>query len=587
MTILPKKKATKDKNDPENPERTHSGVGHPHPHQHNHAHAHSHAHGHALSHPHAHGHYHHATPSDSRLEKAGRGRTSPTSARWAPSTSREEKLHPSTPAFDFDLDFENHDSTSNHKRRHRSPPHTHRSVRKHRGAHSGSHSSSSQASPGPSGVYELEDGYNSEDEHHEHTTTPSRPVHENEELQVELGFEQALKEKKGFTIKKMGEDGACLFRAVADQIYGDQEMNSVVRNMCIDYMAKNSDFFSQYVTEDFQTYLNRKRMDDCHGNHLEIQAMAELFNRPVDVYRYSLDPMNTFQSTYKTDSEPIRISYHRGIHYNSIVDPYKATIGVGLGLPGYQPGAADRNLMDTALKHSENYHLEKTMLEDKMRETDWELTQESIEEQVARESYLQWLTEQEAASKHRAPTNPAASATCSSASEYSCHAEGGSGSPEARTSRSPRTRSGQSSPQHPAPVDIAVPGSSKSLWCSPKQAPSQSTSQAEGTSQLGATGGGFCETSSLMDHLPPAMYDWEEDDIMAQVMALSHQEYLESLKQKATPSSSSSSSSSSPSASSSSSSASTSATVTTSSDPGFQEAGCSTSTDPGFQYCDS
>ncbi|XP_076469586.1 OTU domain-containing protein 5-like isoform X2 [Babylonia areolata] len=540
MTILPKKKATKDKNDPENPEHqhAHSGVGHPHPHQHNHTHTHSHTHGHTLNHPHAHGHYHHTTATDTRLEKAGRGRTSPTSARWGPSTSREEKLHPSTPAFEFDLDFENHDSSCNHKRRHRSPPH--RSVRKHRGAHSG-HSSSSQASPGQSGAYELEDGYNSEDEH----TTP-RPVAENRE-ELERWFEQALKEKKGFIIKKMGEDGACLFRAVADQIYGDQEMNSVVRNMCIDYMAKNAEFFSQYVTEDFQTYLNRKRMDDCHGNHLEIQAIAELFNRPVDVYQYSIEPINTFQSTYKTDNEPIRISYHRAVHYNSVVDPYKATIGVGLGLPGYQPG---------------------TMLEDKMRETDWELTQESIEEQVARESYLQWLTEQEATSKTRTQ-NPAASATCSSASEYSRHMEGGSGSPEARTSRSPRTRSGQSSPQHPATVDIAVPGSSKSPRCSPKQQPpSESTSQAACSSDIGAVGGGFSETSSLMDHLP--MYDWEEDDIMAQVMALSHQEYLDSLKRKATPSSSSAS-----------------ATITTS-DARLEEAGCSTSTtDPGFPYCDS
>lgn len=35
------------------------------------------------------------------------------------------------------------------------------------------------------------------------------------------------------------------------------------------------------------------------------------------------------------------------------------------------------------------------MLEDKLRETDWEVTQETIEEQVARESYLQWLRDQE------------------------------------------------------------------------------------------------------------------------------------------------------------------------------------------------
>jgi len=35
------------------------------------------------------------------------------------------------------------------------------------------------------------------------------------------------------------------------------------------------------------------------------------------------------------------------------------------------------------------------MLEDKLRETDWELTQDTIEEQVARESYMQWLKDQE------------------------------------------------------------------------------------------------------------------------------------------------------------------------------------------------
>ena len=56
--------------------------------------------------------------------------------------------------------------------------------------------------------------------------------------------------------------------------------------LCV--QAKNVEFFSQYVTEDFKTYLNRKRMDSCHGNHLEIQAMAELFNRPVEVYQYSI-----------------------------------------------------------------------------------------------------------------------------------------------------------------------------------------------------------------------------------------------------------------------------------------------------------
>ena len=41
------------------------------------------------------------------------------------------------------------------------------------------------------------------------------------------------------------------------------------------------------------------------------------------------------------------------------------------------------------------------MLEDKLRETDWEVTQDTIEEQVARESYLQWLRDQEKRAKRQ------------------------------------------------------------------------------------------------------------------------------------------------------------------------------------------
>ena len=51
-----------------------------------------------------------------------------------------------------------------------------------------------------------------------------------------------------------------------------------------------------------------------------------------------LEPINIFFGVYKTDNAPIRLSYHGRIHYNSVVDPCAATIGVGLGLAGHQPG---------------------------------------------------------------------------------------------------------------------------------------------------------------------------------------------------------------------------------------------------------
>lgn len=50
--------------------------------------------------------------------------------------------------------------------------------------------------------------------------------------------------------------------------------------------AANRDYFSQYVTEDFAKYVNRKRQEFTHGNHIEMQAMSEMYNRNVEVFCY-------------------------------------------------------------------------------------------------------------------------------------------------------------------------------------------------------------------------------------------------------------------------------------------------------------
>ncbi|CAI8009657.1 OTU domain-containing protein 5, partial [Geodia barretti] len=71
-------------------------------------------------------------------------------------------------------------------------------------------------------------GYNSAEEY-EATHAPFF------DLELERQFEQALKKSRGMVIHRMKPDGACLFRAVADQVYGDQDMHSVVRNHTMDY----------------------------------------------------------------------------------------------------------------------------------------------------------------------------------------------------------------------------------------------------------------------------------------------------------------------------------------------------------------
>ncbi|KAG0436354.1 hypothetical protein HPB47_017998 [Ixodes persulcatus] len=498
-------------------------------------------------------------------------RTSPP-PRW-PAASRDEKrpAHGSSATFD---EFDGVDGGPSHsKRRHRASPH--RSLRK---AHGHSHSmlghratgvvvtnfgkagtsqGGSNSSAAEDAVSAQEDsdpsGYNSGDEYDK----PPELWTAEEFKEREYHFEKKLR-KKGLMIKSMGEDGACLFRAVADQVYGDQEMHKVLRKLCMDYMAKNSDYYSQYVTEDFEKYVERKRSDHIHGNHIEMQALSEMFNRPIEVYHYSSEPINIFHGMQQTDNEPIRLSYHRNVHYNSIIDPYKATVGVGLGLPAFKPGHADKSLVKEALRASEELELEQAMLEDKLRATDWEATSEAIEEQVARESYLHWLRDNEMRSRKKTRT-----ATATSSSSLSPLVEGGgasaSSSPRGGTAggmamgrSSPRSRASPRSSSHASQQEATLPTTKtpSEKGFSPK-AGSSGLSGAVlqdmgGTSSCSAQEEGFSlvETASFLNHLPPSMFgltDWEDSDIITRVLAQSQQEYLDSLKRASGNSSASSS----------------------------------------------
>ncbi|XP_064486928.1 OTU domain-containing protein 5-B-like [Ornithodoros turicata] len=483
--------------------------------------------------------------------------------RWSNTNSREEKRPAHPPGSNFD-EFDNVDGGPTHsKRRHRASPH--RSLRKthnHSHSHLGhghrstgvvpnfSNPSTSQGNSSPvaerpgNAVAENDDpsGYNSGDEYDK----PPELWTPEEYQEREYHFEKKLR-KKGLMIKNMGEDGACLFRAVADQVYGDQEMHHALRKLCMDYMAKNSDYYSQYVTEDFEKYVERKRCDHIHGNHIEMQALSEMFNRPIEVYHYSAEPINIFHGMQKSDNEPIRLSYHRNVHYNSIVDPFKATVGVGLGLPAFKPGLADKTLVKDALRASEQLELERAMLEDKLRATDWEATNEALEEQVARESYLHWLRDNEMRSRKKAR-----SATATSSSSLSSDGGGGNSPAGAAGGRSsprssPRSRT---SPRTAHAVDESGSASPGQKGFSPKAGSSglsgtsshgdEATSgvlreQATGTTVVGHAEESFplVETASFLNNLPPAMFglsDWDDSDILAQVLAQSQQEYLDSLK---------------------------------------------------------
>ncbi|XP_065349207.1 OTU domain-containing protein 5-B-like [Cloeon dipterum] len=316
-------------------------------------------------------------------------------------------------------------------------------------------------------------GYNSGDEH------KNDPNEEAKWLEMERGFAKRLS-KKGLVVREMAKDGACLFRAVADQVYGDQEMHEIVRKHCMDYLERNRDHFSQYVTEDFDLYVGRKRDVSCHGNHIELQAVSEMFNRPVQVFCYDSEPLEIWHGCTEPSDDPIILSYERGSHYNSLFNPTKEPLNCKPQLPMMHQGIKDAALVADALAHSENFAIEQAMLQDKIFASDMEATERVLEEQVARASYMDWVREAEKRQKNKMGSSSATATVTSGSSRSRC----GSGSPPAGPSSSfdlfystPSTSwapaPGPSSAENSLPVPCssqeAAPAAQDSCWPTKKK----------------------------------------------------------------------------------------------------------------------
>ena len=155
------------------------------------------------------------------------------------------------------------------------------------------------------------------------TMSNSTPLNEEQEIKF-----QKIMENNGFLIKKVVGDGNCMFRAFSDQVYGSEKYHNVLREKCMDYLVIQKRFFQEFIEGDFDCYINEKRKDGIWGDDIELEALSEIYNRPIEIYSGSEKPLRCFhedKKLYLNNTNkgivitPIRLSYHGRKHYNSIV----------------------------------------------------------------------------------------------------------------------------------------------------------------------------------------------------------------------------------------------------------------------------
>ena len=144
--------------------------------------------------------------------------------------------------------------------------------------------------------------------------------------QHDMFVQQLAALEGGLSICKAAADGNCLFRSVSHQLYGTEEHHDLIRSKCVEYMELMGSFFENFFFVEKETYFENMRKDGVWGGEPEIQALLELYDRPVAIYVYDVVAKvkritRGVEVGSRGESEGIvRLSYEGGNHYNSIVE---------------------------------------------------------------------------------------------------------------------------------------------------------------------------------------------------------------------------------------------------------------------------
>lgn len=114
-------------------------------------------------------------------------------------------------------------------------------------------------------------------------------------------------------------DGNCLFRALSDQLYGDESHCREIRSGSVGYIKAHPDRFAAFVGEfgeSFDMYTKRLMQDAVYGGHLEVVAAAEHY--AADIAIYQADQMYIVQPIEAVANKTLHIAYHTWEHYSSV-----------------------------------------------------------------------------------------------------------------------------------------------------------------------------------------------------------------------------------------------------------------------------
>ncbi|KAF9601698.1 hypothetical protein IFM89_022118 [Coptis chinensis] len=113
-------------------------------------------------------------------------------------------------------------------------------------------------------------------------------------------------------------DGNCFFRAVADQLEGNEEEHGKYRRMVVQYIVKHREDFEPFIEDGvpFDEYCKSMEEESTWAGNMELQAASLVTRSNICVHRI-MEP-RWYIRNFHYHARIIHLSYHNEEHYNSV-----------------------------------------------------------------------------------------------------------------------------------------------------------------------------------------------------------------------------------------------------------------------------
>ncbi|GAB2282634.1 hypothetical protein Dimus_039556 [Dionaea muscipula] len=137
--------------------------------------------------------------------------------------------------------------------------------------------------------------------------------------QTDISEFRAQLDMLGLKVIQVTADGNCFFRALADQLEGNEEEHGKYRSMVVQYIIKNREMFEPFIEDEvpFDEYCLSTEKDGTWAGHMELQAASLVTHTNICIHR-SMSPRWYVQNFDDQGARMIHLSYHDGEHYNSV-----------------------------------------------------------------------------------------------------------------------------------------------------------------------------------------------------------------------------------------------------------------------------